>query len=150
MGDEPLRAAQHPPQVVIAALLEDPGELGEGEDKEDLVVDVGELDGDLVGGEAVPADAHQDERCLVEEGDDGGCGRSLEKRNARRNVNALLKNNAFTFKIFKSNDIIYVFHYTAMTREKIRKKHRGDASVKRREAGRVDKNMTSAQPGVSN
>ena len=89
-------------------------------------------------------------RDFVEEGDDGGCGRSLEKRNARRNVNALLKNNAFTFKIFKSNDIIYVFHYTAMTREKIRKKHRGDASVKRREAGRVDKNMTSAQPGVSN
>ncbi len=72
MGDEPLRAAQHLAEVVIAAQLEDPVDLREGENGEDLVVDVGELDGELLGGEeAVAGDAHQDERRLVQEGDDG-------------------------------------------------------------------------------
>jgi hypothetical protein len=72
MCDKPLGAAQHLAEVVVAAQLEDPVDLGEGEDGEDLVVNVGELDGELLGGEeAVAGDAHQDERRLVQEGDDG-------------------------------------------------------------------------------
>jgi len=71
VGDETLRAAQHLAKVVVAAQLEDSVDLGEGEDGEDLVVDVGELDGQLLGGEALAAHAHQDERGFVQEGDDG-------------------------------------------------------------------------------
>ncbi len=86
MSDQPLRAAQHLAKVVVAAQLEDPVDLGEGEDGEDLVVDVGELDGELLGGEeAVAGDAHQDERRLVQEGDDGVRGSDGADRVARIN-----------------------------------------------------------------
>ena len=69
MSHQPLAALQHPPQVVVPPLNKNPLQLGGSQRGEDLVVDVGQLDGQLGRAEADPRHRHQDQRGLHQEHD---------------------------------------------------------------------------------
>ena len=67
VSHQPLAPLQHSSQVVVSPLNKNPLQLGGGQRGEDLVVDVGQLDGQLGGAEASPGHCHQNQRALHQE-----------------------------------------------------------------------------------